>query len=170
MDNKLAQDVVDAWDAFNRIDIEMRSSPSYVALRNAIEAMRVPPPVIAFTFPLFVELPSLTNQRGHWTKHSGLKRRQRNAAKLECLSNINVKKVWRNTRKIHVNLTRIIQSGHKLDDDNLRPAFKSVRDGIAEAFLIGDGSDRWEWDYDQRKPEKSDPPGLTGTVAISWKG
>ena len=162
--------VVDAWDAFSvefdRYYHNQTVLRCYEGTRQAIESLRVPPPL--FAFPLFVELPSLTNQRVHHFKHAALKRRQRIAPVLECMSGLNKHGVPKG--KIYVKLTRIIQSGHKLDDDNEKSAFKSVRDGIADVFGINDGSDRWQWMYEQRKPEKSDPPGLTGTVAISWKG
>ncbi len=47
-----------------------------------------------------------------------------------------------------VTLTRI--GKRKLDSDNLQGGFKAIRDAIAKAFGIDDGSDRWGWRYDQR--------------------
>lgn len=39
-----------------------------------------------------------------------------------------------------------------LDDDNLRPALKAVRDGVAQAFGIDDGNTfYYRWEYDQVK-------------------
>lgn len=42
----------------------------------------------------------------------------------------------------------------KLDDDNIRGAFKSIRDGIAKFFEVDDGDTaRWQWEYAQEKGE-----------------
>lgn len=49
--------------------------------------------------------------------------------------------------KIRVRLLRI--GKRKLDGDNLQSSFKAIRDGIADAFGIDDGSDRYEWNYSQ---------------------
>ena len=54
----------------------------------------------------------------------------------------------RGAPKLVVTLTRI--GTRKLDGDNLASGFKAVRDAIAQAFCIDDGSDRWTWQYDQR--------------------
>ena len=49
-----------------------------------------------------------------------------------------------------VTLTRIgIRQG--LDGDNLQASLKAVRDGVADALGIDDGSDRIEWRYAQRR-------------------
>jgi len=51
-----------------------------------------------------------------------------------------------------VTMTRI--SPGTLDDDNLRPALKSIRDGIADAFGVPDNDPRIEWRYDQAKAKR----------------
>jgi hypothetical protein len=57
-------------------------------------------------------------------------------------------------------LTRV--SPRAFDDDGLVAAFKSVRDGIAEAWGINDASDRITWEYDWR-------PGKTEVVLMqAW--
>lgn len=38
--------------------------------------------------------------------------------------------------------------GRRLDDDNLRAGMKAVRDGVADALGVDDGSDRVRWEYD----------------------
>lgn len=48
-----------------------------------------------------------------------------------------------------VTLTRI--SPRLLDDDNLRPALKAVRDGVADRLGVDDRDPRVEWRYAQRK-------------------
>lgn len=42
-------------------------------------------------------------------------------------------------------------SAGTLDDDNLRPALKSVRDGIADRLGIADNDPRVTWDYAQER-------------------
>jgi hypothetical protein len=49
----------------------------------------------------------------------------------------------------HVELIRI--GPKKLDGDNLQGACKAVRDGVAEALEIDDGSDRLTWVYGQER-------------------
>lgn len=49
-------------------------------------------------------------------------------------------------------LTR--HSPKKFDDDNLAAAFKSVRDGLAEAWGVNDGSDEVTWLYDWQKSKQ----------------
>jgi hypothetical protein len=48
-----------------------------------------------------------------------------------------------------VTLTRI--APRPLDTDNLARSFKAVRDGIADALGIDDGSKRLTWNYAQEK-------------------
>ena len=54
--------------------------------------------------------------------------------------------------RIRVTLKRI--GKRLLDDDNLQGAFKHVRDGVADALGIDDGSLRYRWVYVQEKGPK----------------
>jgi hypothetical protein len=60
-----------------------------------------------------------------------------------------------------VRITRI--SSGTLDDDNLRRAMKHVRDTIAAALGVDDGSPRVAWDYRQEKER-----GFLGAVVEVW--
>lgn len=51
---------------------------------------------------------------------------------------------------LEVRLTRHAPS-KGLDDDNLRSAFKAIRDGIADALRIDDGDRRIRFEYDQKR-------------------
>ena len=51
-----------------------------------------------------------------------------------------------------ITLTRI--APRPLDSDNLARSFKAIRDGIADALEINDGSKRLTWNYEQRKGSK----------------
>ena len=56
-------------------------------------------------------------------------------------------------RVIRVEIARLAPSSG-LDDDNLRAALKSVRDGIADAMGTDDRDPRIEWAYTQRRSER----------------
>lgn len=52
-----------------------------------------------------------------------------------------------------VTITRIGQ--RKMDDDNLQAAAKSVRDAVALAYGVDDGSELYEWRYAQEHTRKA---------------
>jgi len=56
---------------------------------------------------------------------------------------------WEENGKHTVILTRI--APRPLDTDNLARSFKAIRDGIADALGIDDGSKRLTWNYAQEK-------------------
>ncbi len=97
---------------------------------------------------LVVKLPirtvSETNQRGHWAKKAGRAKAQRNMAAL----------VFRGmvaATPLPVTVTLVRIAPRSLDDDNLRGAFKAIRDGVADAFGVDDRDARVVWAYGQRK-------------------
>lgn len=60
---------------------------------------------------------------------------------------------WRaGSDKAVITMTR--QSAGTLDDDGLRAALKSVRDGIADAYGLADNDPRFDWRYDQEKAKR----------------
>ena len=89
---------------------------------------------------------SEANLRGHWWSKDKRRREQRYAAAMVVrtyaprlfLSNVT-----------HVTLTRY--GVRLLDTDNLAGAFKAVRDGIADALGVDDGT--LPWQYDQLKSQ-----------------
>lgn len=62
------------------------------------------------------------------------------------------RQVMRNLRlppmPVVVTITRL--GPRRLDDDNLAAACKAVRDEIADAFKVDDGSPLYTWRYEQR--------------------
>lgn len=90
---------------------------------------------------------SESNRRGHWRKHAGRHKSQREAARLfanpRCLGMKDAAFMWR------VTLVRL--SPRLLDDDNLRGALKHVRDGIADAIGIDDRKGEWRYRQTKRK-------------------
>lgn len=87
---------------------------------------------------------SLANVREHWTRRSDRARAHRSAAFLS----LRATKVAAVLPCI-VLLTRV--APRALDDDNLRGALKSVRDGVADWLGIDDRDPRVKWEYGQRK-------------------
>lgn len=97
------------------------------------------------TLPL--RLVSLTNQREHWAKKAKRAKEQRLVAKVFLGPIPGVGLVSRDGFDVLV--TRV--APRKLDDDNLRAAAKSVRDGVADWIGIDDGDPRIEWRYEQER-------------------
>jgi hypothetical protein len=89
-----------------------------------------------------LRLPSLANCRMHWRRLARLKQTQR-AATRAALQGLTLPDL-----PLRVTITRV--GPRRLDDDNLASAAKYVRDAIAEAVGVDDGSALYEWRYAQR--------------------
>ena len=98
------------------------------------------------TLPIVIRIPletvSLSNQREHWAKRSRRAKDHRRAAYMW------TQRIARVDLPLTVTLTRI--APRKLDDDNLRGALKSVRDGVADRLGIDDNDLRVSWMYGQK--------------------
>ena len=103
------------------------------------------------TFTIDGHLPSRANQRGHWRKWAGVWKAQRTAAFEHTVTALMTHEA--HELPLVVTLTRV--SARYLDDDNLATAFKSTRDGIADALGLDDRDPRIRWEYAQ---EKGKPP------------
>lgn len=112
------------------------------------------PPIPAAKNRVLVEceLPLRTvsemNARGHWRRRHGRSKTQNQL----CFIAVKLALPRAHKAPYRVLLTR--QGPRRLDDDNLRSALKSCRDGIAQALGIDDGSDAALWEYSQ-EPGKS---------------
>lgn len=84
-----------------------------------------------------MHLPSVANLREHWAKRARRAKQHRMAALA----------VPRAPLPCTVRLTRV--APRALDDDNLRSAFKALRDGIADRLGVKDNDPRVEWQYAQ---------------------
>lgn len=92
-----------------------------------------------------VKTVSTLNKREHWAVRADRARMQRRAALLTVRTlaqSVGLTAV--------VTMTRVAPS-RGLDDDNLRGALKSIRDGIADAFQVDDRDPRIRWRYEQRR-------------------
>lgn len=89
---------------------------------------------------------SEANQRGHWGKRARRTKKQREAARLLVRA---ARWVLPKSGTIAITLTRI--GPRVLDSDNLASALKAVRDGVADALRVDDGSSRIEWRYAQER-------------------
>ena len=90
---------------------------------------------------------SEANLREHWARRARRAREQRLVART--LVGAKVSNLSGFSCVITVTLTRI--APRRLDSDNLARSFKAVRDGVADALGIDDGSSRIKWCYAQRK-------------------
>lgn len=105
--------------------------------------------------PLAKPLPSVANLREHWAVKAKRTAAQRELAHLHLLaSGAAFLREWRiisgnPAARLAVTFTRI--NPRELDDDNLRSAFKAVRDTVAKACGIDDRSKRYEWTYQQER-------------------
>jgi len=101
---------------------------------------------------------SEANQRGHWGKRARRAKKQREAARLLVRA---ARVALPASGTVAITLTRI--GPRALDSDNLASGLKAVRDGVADALRIDDGSSRIEWRYAQ---EKGKPGEYAVRVAI----
>jgi len=109
---------------------------------------------ITFTIPVVTK--SESNQREHWAAKAKRAKTQRGAARLlthHTMTGIDLR------CPLRITLTRI--APRALDGDNLGPALKAVRDGVAEAlgFANDRESPRLWWRHRQRR-------GGTGEYAV----
>lgn len=94
-------------------------------------------------FHIPIKLPSLANARMHWKKMAALKQKQREATAVMLHVSGPIPAL-----PLIVTITRI--GPRVLDDDNLASSCKYVRDQIATAIGVDDGSPLYTWRYKQR--------------------
>ncbi len=119
---------------------------------------------VVFTLPL--ELVSEMNRRDHWAVKHRRATRQKQSAYAHTIKHGHrlCARARGNAACFLVKLVRIMRRRQRpFDGDNLQSAFKAIRDGIADALGIDDGSDRLTWEYSQ---EKGDGKGMV-RVALS---
>ena len=106
----------------------------------------------AFTVRMTIRVNSEVNgsQGRFWWGRARRRREQRGLARMATQARI----AWAGAREWPawvVTLVRVAPSSG-LDDDNLRPALKSIRDGVADALgLKSDRDPRVRWEYAQRR-------------------
>lgn len=98
--------------------------------------------MIDITIP--VRVISEANCRQHWAIKSSRAKRQRH----EAATAIKICTEYRSL-KLPLAISFIRYGKRKLDCDNLQGAFKAVRDGVADALNINDGSNLITWHYSQ---------------------
>lgn len=114
------------------------------------------------TWPLATK--SEANARGHWGRKADRASSQRGPARM--LFEPRVRELGMRLPLV-VKLTRV--SPRELDDDNLRPALKAVRDGITDALaslgITSDRDRRVTWQYAQ---ERGRPREQAVRVEVTW--
>ncbi len=89
---------------------------------------------------------SEANLRSHWGKRARRAKKQREAARLLVRA---ARVVLPTSGPVTITLTRI--APRALDTDNLASGLKAVRDGVADALQVDDGSAQIEWRYTQNR-------------------
>ena len=97
-------------------------------------------------FSLPLKLPSLANVRWGWRKMAALKKKQKTTTHF-CILATGIEHIP--PPPLLVTITRV--GPRRLDDDNLASACKYVRDQIAAAVGVDDGSPLYTWRYEQEK-------------------
>jgi hypothetical protein len=97
-----------------------------------------------------IEIPIKTvseaNAREHWAIKAKRAKIQRKDAKAVVGGQL-----WKGRYKLPLAISFVRIGKSKLDSDNLQGSFKAIRDGVADALGINDGSDLITWDYKQEK-------------------
>jgi hypothetical protein len=90
------------------------------------------------------------NEVEHWTEKARRTKNERRITGDSVRAALNQWDSWdETTEAVTIHLTRV--SPRKLDSDNLQRALSAVRDGVADALGINDGSDRLTWTYEQEQ-------------------
>lgn len=103
--------------------------------------------------PIHLDLKSAANIRSNWRVKSKLDRVHRTTARMR--TNIKAKEISELKQPLTIRLVR--HSPRKLDSDNLQYAFKSLRDGVADAVwpelshAKRDSHENVVWEYGQQK-------------------
>jgi len=107
--------------------------------------------VIEITYSIPVKTISEANVREHWAPKAKRAKAQRTAA-WAATSNKLENCPPDDDSTLEITLTRL--GPRRMDSDNLARSMKAVRDGIADALGIDDGSDRLQWHYKQASSKK----------------
>lgn len=103
------------------------------------------------TFTMPIKTVSRANSRMHWAAKMRLTQAERETAML--LARSAMRRRPKPKRISSITLTRF--SVQEMDSDNLPAALKAVRDGIADALGIDDGTKNGiEWKYKQVRCDK----------------
>lgn len=102
--------------------------------------------VIAVSLPLRTR--STLNVRENWRKRAKRAQEERAVVRMR----LAVVRQWPPPLPVTVTLTRV--GPRALDGDNLQGAMKGVRDGVADALGLDDGSEDVQWLYIQERGGK----------------
>lgn len=102
------------------------------------------------TVRLPVRLASAANLREHWAAKARRVKRERATFSLAVRAKVSAR-LGAEVASLGgvVTLTRV--APRRLDDDNLRGAFKAARDAVAAVLGVDDGDPRVRWEYGQRR-------------------
>jgi hypothetical protein len=113
------------------------------------------PGQFAVTLALPCRVVSEMNQRGHWGAKAGRFKKQREIL-VYALRELGFYSILKDEFRWPFGFPAVVTFMHvgpELDDDNIRSAFKGLRDQVAEWAGIDDKDKRIEWVYDQHAGE-----------------
>ena len=96
---------------------------------------------------LKIKTVSEANTREHWATKAKRAKGQRKMAGMGLSMSLMFE--GKHELPLAISFTRVGKKA--LDSDNLQSSMKAVRDGVADALGINDGSDLIKWDYQQEK-------------------
>lgn len=94
-------------------------------------------------YKLVIEVPASqiitsNNERGHWAKHSGIKRTQRHLAEIKARA----AQLPKGIERVHITVYIDYPDRRRRDAHNLYPTVKPIIDGLVDAGVLIDDSDR----------------------------
>src|SRR5262249_26227071 len=131
-----------------------REKPKVSTLNLPVK--KQPPCVVySITLALPVTVVSEMNRRDHWAVRNRRFDKQANALvkAITALAWYSNKEgyVWPFGFPLVVTFTRLHNCGQEMDDDNIRSAFKAIRDAVAEWAGLPDNDKGFEWLYEDRE-------------------
>lgn len=119
--------------------------------RKAPEVVTGLPSEFAVTLTLPCRVVSESNERTHWGARAGRYKKQREIL-IYALRELGWYSILKDEFRWPFGFPAVVSFlhvGREFDDDNLRPAFKGLRDTIAHWAGIDDRDKRIAWEYDQ---------------------
>lgn len=105
--------------------------------------------MISVTLPLRLMSPNAT-LREHWTTKAKRRAEERGLVRAHLFAPCSPARTPRSSL-VSASVALTCLAPRAFDDDNLQSAFKSVRDGVADALGVKDNDPRIEWRYAQEK-------------------
>lgn len=136
------------WNPPNGRQRKTRKESANSTKKSNSRSVRLVPQSVETTHgTLVIRLPlrlvNALNAREHWAV------RRKRTAEQRSVARWMVETAMKRTTSRSFEVTLIRLGGRKMDSDGCVGSFKAIRDGIADALGIDDGSERIRWNYEQ---------------------